>query len=244
MINKFLITLIGTLLFMGCSTKNTEPEYIGATAFPLETGARWEYVKWYLDIPFADSAVTDTQTFVIYRRVIGQDTIINSTQTFLVDDSTFRDDPGVPPDSFVFRYWYGLSAGQLLQFASSSFLPGETPVPLYFSTPRVILDFPLFPGKAFPVYQTDIADIYSSVVGIENIAVGSGIVKCDVVRTRALDSNTGHQFFDSYWWYSNDGLIRSEIDYGVDIRRDELGNPIDSARAIEIMELIDYQING
>ena len=240
---KYLIVLIGILLLLGCSNKGTDSDYVGTSTFPLTTDSRWVYERIYSQTSLSDSTVIDTESYSIIRHVIGPDTVIDGNQMIAVDDSVARAD-SIDQNPYVNRHLYCISEGQLREYGEITIFPWGEEVPVYYNPPYVLLDLPLMSSKAWTAYQSDMGNVYSTVVGIEYVAVGDTSVKCDVVRTRLIDPDTGHEYFDSYWWYSNDGLIRNEFDYGVEIILDELGNPIDSVMATEVMELIEFQIQS
>lgn len=238
----YAIQMVG-LMLLNCSKESTEPAYTGTSTFPLTVNSRWEYERNHYRKPFIDSTLADTQTYMVYRRVVRPDTVIDSNQLYIVDDSTSRVD-SIDATPYVVRHWYNISESKLKEFAEIYIYPWEDSTPLFFPHPRILLDFPLSAGKAWIAYQMVLGNVYNSVVGIDYVTVGETPIKCDVVRSRLVDPGTNHQFYDSYWWYSNDGLIRNEFDYGIELIADSLGNPIDSVRSVEILELIDMQIQG
>lgn len=228
---------------LACSKESTEPAtYTGTSTFPLSTGSRWEYERNYYRMPYSDSIAADTQTFAIYRRVIGPDTLIGSDQTYIIDDSTSRVDSTVA-DPFIDRHWYGISDNKLKEFAEITFLPGETPSPNFFALPHIILNFPLINGKLWVSNETSMGFVRNNVVGIEYVTIGQVSIKCDVVRTWLLDESN-HMYYDSYWWWCDQGLIQNEIDWGTEYIRDESENIIDSVRVYEEMKLLDMDIQG
>lgn len=232
-----LTILIGLLAVNGCSKKNTEPEYVGTSTFPLTSDSRWDYVRNYYLIPFVDSSLADTQTFAVTRRVVGPDTVIGSDQLYIVDDSTSRTDSS-EADPFVDRHWYGIVDGQLREYGEVMFFPWETPSLSLFDNPRILLDFPLMPGKAWTESSEDMRSVYNTVVGIEYIPVADSQVKCDVVRSRMVDDQSGHVFYDAHRWYSNSGLIHEETDFGIEAILDSNDVVIDSVRHLRVLELI------
>ncbi len=240
---KSLITLIGILMLIGCSNKGTDSEYVGTSTFPLTTDSRWVYERNYYEISIIDSSLVNTESYSIIRHVIGPDTVIDGNQLIAVDDSTARAD-SIDQTPYVNRHLYCIADGQLKEYGQITIFPWGEEVPVYYNPPYVLLDLPLMSSKAWTAYQSDMGNVYSTVVGIEYVAVGDTSVKCDVVRTRLIDPDTGHEYFDSYWWYSDDGLIRNEFDYGTREITDELGNVIDTVRATEVMELIEFQIQS
>lgn len=233
--------LVGLLLLIGCSNKGADSDYIGTSTFPLTTDSRWVYQRNYYKTPYHDSSLADTESYSIIRHVIGPDTIIDGNQMIAVDDSIARSD-SVDQTPYTTRHLYCITEGKLKEYGQITLFPWGEEVPVYYNPPYIQLDLPLITAKAWIGYQSVAGNAYSSVAGIEYIDVGDISIKCDVVRTRVVDPYTGHEYFDSFWWYSNDGLVRNEFDYGVEVIRDELGNPIDSVRSVEIMELLDMQI--
>ncbi len=229
------------LLILSCGDKSTDDSWEGTSTFPLTTDSRWEYTLNHYDIPFNDSSLADTQTFSIFRYVIGPDTLINSDQTIAVDDSTSRIDT-TDVISFVNRHLYCISDGKLKEYGQGFFDVGDEPVITYYAPPHILLDFPLEMNKAWTESTEDFVSVYSTVVGIQYISIGEYDIKCDVIRSRMIDGHTGHVYYDSYWWYSNDGLMRNEFDFGVLVINDEIGNPIDSVRSIQVLELSDFEI--
>jgi hypothetical protein len=155
-----------------------------------------------------------------------------------VDDSVARAD-SADMNPYVNRHLYCIAEGQLREYGYITIsLWGEEDT-VYYDPPHILLDFPLMNGKGWTDSENDLGNVYSAVVGIEYINVGNASIKCDVVRKRLIDPDTGHQYYDSFWWYSNDGLIRNEFDYGVQVITDEQGDPIDSVRTTSVMRLIE-----
>jgi hypothetical protein len=228
-------------LFLSCGDKSTDDSWQGTSTFPLTTDSRWEYTLNHYDVPYNDSSLADTQTFSICRYVIGPDTLIDSDQTIAVDDSTSRIDT-TDADPFVNRHLYGISDGKLKEYGQGFFLVGDDPEITYYDPPHIVLNLPLEMNKAWTESTEDYISVYSTVVGIQYVSVGDDDIKCDVIRSRMIDERTGHLYYDSYWWYSDDGLMHNEFDFGVRIINDETGNPIDSVRSIQILELTDFEI--
>lgn len=234
-----LLTLPLTIL--SCGDKTTDDSRQGVSTFPLTTDSRWEYTLNHYDIPFDDSSLADTQTFSILRYVIGPDTLIDSNQTIAVDDSTSRIDT-TDATPFVNRHLYGISGGNLLEYGEAFFLVGDTPVMDYYDPAHILLNLPLEMNKAWTESTEDFISVFNTVVGIEYVPVSGTEIKCNVVRSRMIDVNTGHMFYDSYLWYSNQGLMRSELDLGIRVINDESGDPIDSIMSIQILELTEMEI--
>ncbi len=237
-----LTIIIVVLALTACSKKNTEPEYVGTSTFPLTTDSRWDYVRNYYLIPFVDSSLADTQTFAVIRRVIGPDTVIDSAQLYTVDDSTSRTDSS-EADPFVDRHWYGIADGQLKDYGETVFFPWETPSRNLFDNPHILLDFPLMPGKAWTESSQDLRSVYNTVVGIQYLQVAGSQIKCDVVRSIMVGDQSGHVFYEAYRWYSNSGMIREETDFGIEAVLDSSGVVIDSVRHLQVLEPIWIEEN-
>lgn len=242
--NKSILTiLIGILMLMGCSNKSTDSDYVGTSTFPLTTDSRWEYERIYSQASLSDSTVIDTESYSIIRHVIGPDTVIDGNQMIAVDDSVARAD-SIDQNPYVNRHLYCITDGQLREYGQITIFMWGEEVPVYYNPPYILLDLPLMNSKAWTAYQSDQGNVYSTVVGIDYVVVGDLSIKCDVVRTRLIDPDTGHQYYDSHWWYSNDGLIRNEFDYGIEMVADSAGNVIDSVRMTDVMELISMEIQS
>lgn len=233
--------LVGGLTVTGCSKKGSDPEYTGTSTFPLTTESRWEYTRNHYVIPFNDSALADTESYFIIRNVFGPDTVIDGNQLIAVDDSISRTD-GLDQNPYVNRHLYCISEGKLKEFGRIGIFPWGEEVPVYFASPHILLDLPLMANKAWTESTEDFVSVFNSVVGIEYISVGQTEIKCDVIRSRMIDEQTGHLYYDSYWWYSDDGLIRNEFDFGVGEIPDSSGNLIDSVRSIRKLELLNFEI--
>jgi hypothetical protein len=237
------VLLVSVLSVLSCGDKATDESWPGVSTFPLTTDSRWEYTLNHYDIPFEDSSLADTQTFSILRHVIGPDTLIDSNQTIAVDDSTSRIDT-TDATPFVNRHLYGISGGNLLEYGEAFFLVDDTPEMDYYDPPHILLNLPLEMNKAWTESTEDFVSVFNTVVGIQYVPVSGTEVKCSVVQSRMIDINNGHVYFDSYLWYSNQGLMRSELDLGIRVVNDESGDPIDSIRTTEVLELIDMEIQG
>ncbi len=236
-----LAILVGGLTLTGCSKRGSDPEYTGTSTFPLTTESRWEYTKTTYRIPFNDPAYSDTGSYSIIRRVIGPDTTIDSLNLIIVDDSTSVLDSS-ETNPYVNRHWYQISDEDLQDYGSQVLHLWGPDKRETFDPPHLLLDFPLMANKAWTESTEDLASVFSTVVGTEYISVGEEEIKCDVIRSRMIDEQTGHLYYDSYWWYSDDGLIRNEFDFGVGEILDESGNLIDSVRTIRKLELLNFEI--
>lgn len=236
-----LTILIGGLTLTGCSKKGSDPEYTGTSTFPLTTESRWEYAREHYVIPFNDSALADTHFYSIIRHVVGPDTIIGSDQMIAVDDSIDQLYSG-ETNPYVNRHFYCISDGKLKEYGRVNLFLWGPADPVYFDPPHILLDLPLMANKAWTESTEDFASVFNAVVGIEYISVGEEEIKCDVIRSRMINEQTGLLYYDSYWWYSDDGLIRNEFDFGVGEILDESGNLIDSVRYLQELELLDFEI--
>ncbi|MEE9554507.1 MAG: hypothetical protein V3W18_09440 [candidate division Zixibacteria bacterium] len=235
--------LIGILMLSGCSNKSTEPDYVGTSTFPLTTDSRWVYERNYSEVSIIDSALVNTESYSIIRHIIGPDTVIDGNQLIAVDDSVARSD-SIDQDPYVNRHLYCISEGQLKEYGQITIFQWGEVVPVYYNPPHVLLEFPLTNNRAWLSYEAALGNVYNTVVGIQYVDVGQQSIKCDVVRSQLIDPGTGHRYYDSHWWYSNDGLIRNEFDYGLREITDELGHVIDTVQVTDVMELTEFQIQS
>lgn len=237
------VSLPFLVLILSCGDKSTDDGWDGTSTFPLTTDSRWEYARYYYDMPFNDSALADTDFYSIIRHAVGPDTIIGSDQLIAVDDSIAELYSGIG-DPYVKRHFYCISDGKLKDYGFNYLFLWGPDDPVYFDPPHILLDLPLMPNKAWTESTEDFVSVYNTVVGIQYVPVADSGIKCDVIRSRMIDERTGHLYYDSYWWYSNDGLMRKEIDFGITVIEDTNGVVIDSVRRLDVLELIDMEIQG
>lgn len=227
---------------MGCSKKSSEPEYTGTSTFPLTTDSRWEYQGYMYDVRFNDPSLADTIRWDIIRYVIGPDTLLNLPELVVVDD-TFIVEVGMAIDTSIIRHWLRIDEQKLKEYAHISFVIGSDPDPYLYDPPHIILDFPLSAGKEWIAFSSDLGAATSAVVGQDRIVLDFSSFVCDVVLTR-LNTSEDNTIWTAYEWYSDEGLIRKEIDYGIREIRDENGTVLDSARSFDTWELIDMEIQN
>ncbi len=239
--SKSLMGIVGALVLAACSDKATESQYIGTSTFPLTAGSRWVYEQNHHNFRFSDSSYTETEINSIIRHVAGPDTVIDGIQMIAVDDSTVRAD-SIDQNPYVARHLYSIVENQLREYGRITIFPWGDEVPVYFNPPHIILDLPITSGKNWTSHTESLGDVRCNVAGIEYINVADTAIKCDVIRKRLIDGDTGHLYYDSFHWFSNDGLMRDEFDYGTDYIDDGSGNIIDSIRATEVLELLEFEI--
>jgi hypothetical protein len=232
---------MSALILVGCTKTSTPPGRTPTTTFPLTTGTEWHYNGRLLDIPFNDSSLADTIWQDISRSVLGPDTLFNLTDLVVVDDTVISNF-GALADTSIFRNWLKIDDQKLKRYAHSSFSIGSDPDPYVYDVPHVILDFPLTAGKEWVSYWWDFGVANSAVVGIEQVNVEPVMIVCDVVLTHVIDESEEDTISAIYEWYSDEGLIRKEIDYGIRELLDENGDVLDSARSFEVWELTEFEI--
>jgi hypothetical protein len=225
----------------GCAKKETQPEYVGTSTFPLITDSRWEYDRIIEIATFNDSVAVDSEFYDIYRHVIGPDTIIDDNQMIAVDDSVFRAD-SVDQNPSVIRHLYCISEGKLQEFGQVGIDPSGEEYPIYFSPPRVILDLPITPYKSWIESADESSITRNEVVGIQYFSAPGIEIKCDVIKSQFMNQS-GHVYSETYYWYSNSGLIRRRSE-SVQIPEGKNGALIDSVRIVNILELIDMDVQS
>ena len=233
------------MILAGCTKSGTPPERTATSTFPLTTDTRWHYQAYIYDIPFNDSSLADTIRWDIVRYVVGPDTLLNLPELVVVDD-TFIVEVGVVTDTSITRRWLGIDGQRLKEYARVSFGIGSDPDPYLYDPPHIILDFPLSAGKEWIAYSWDFGTASTAIVGAEQIEVEYGLFICDVLLTRVFNGfeQDADTILVTYEWFSNDGLIRKEVDYGIREILDKGGTVLDSARIIETWELIDMEIQN
>jgi hypothetical protein len=199
--------------------------------FPLTPGTRWEYVRNYYEIPFNDPSSADTVAFTVVRRVIGHEPAIDTLDLTIIDDTTTMLTPG--RQIYIVRYWYGIDDRKLKEYGRRSISNDGNIQPLLYSTPMIVLDFPLTTGKDWIFNRTEFGNVKREVVDtryyeFEERAIFSALVKTiSPLDLRIIWMN----------WYSDQGMLYSHTDYGIRIRTDEIGNPIDSVYAYDDIRL-------
>ena len=243
MINIFSISVI-PLILAGCTKTSTPPERTATSTFPLTADSRWHYQGYMYDVPFNDPSLADTIRQDIIRYVVGPDTLLDLPELVVVDDTVISE-MGIVIDTSIFRYWLGIDEQRLKEYAYS-FVVGSDPDPYLYDVPHIILDFPLSAGKEWIAYSWDFGVVSSAVVGAERIDVEYGPFICDVLLTRVIDGfeQDADTISVTYKWFSDEGLIRKETDFGIREILDEGGNVLDSARSFETWELIDMEIQN
>ncbi len=243
MINFILISII-SLILAGCTKSGTPPERTATSTFPLTTDSRWHYQAYMYDVPFNDPSLANTVRRDIIRYVIGPDTLLNLPELVAVED-TIINESRIVIDTLIIRRWQGIDEQRLKEYAYS-FVVDSDPDPYLYDIPHIILDFPLSAGKEWIAYSWDFGVANSAVVGAERIDVEYGSFICDVLLTRVINGfeQDADTLSVTYEWFSNDGLIRKEIDYGIREILDKGGTVLDSARIIETWELIDMEIQN
>jgi hypothetical protein len=192
------------------------------------------------DIPFNDSSFADTIRQDIIRYVIGPDTFLNLPVLVAVDD-TIISESRIVIDTSIIRRWLGIDEEKLKEYAYS-YLGVSDPDPYFYDVPHIILDFPLSAGKEWVSHLWTYGNVNSAVVGQDRIVLDFSSFVCDVVLTRFIDISEDNTLWTAYEWYSDEGLIRKEIDYGIREILDEDGTVLDSVRSYDTWELIDMEI--
>jgi hypothetical protein len=204
--------------------------------FPLTPGTRWEYERNCYEIPFNDPSSADTIAFVIVRRVIRHEPSIDTLDLTIIDDTTTMLRPG--QQIYIERYWYGIDYGKLKEYGRRAISDNGDTRPILYSAPIVALDFPLTTGKEWVFNRSDYGAVTRQVIDtryyeFEEKAIFSALVK----TVSPLDLRI-------IWidWYSDQGMLYSHTDYGIRIRTDEIGNPIDSVYAYDDIRLENMHI--
>lgn len=225
------------LILFSCANNPTEIERTPTSTFPLTEGSRWEYSGLWFTVPIDSSASADTIEKEIFRQIIGPDTLPGITDLMVCDDTVISYLPAAV-DTVVNRNWLKIEDNRLKNFAHAQFQIGEDPNPYIFDPPRNLLDFPLNTGKEWDAGDTGPGiSRYEErrIVGIDYIELPGGWQYCDVLRSDLINTLIPEDTIQSsFKWYSDDGLMRSETDYGNDI--------INSVRTYEYWELIDMDI--
>ncbi len=234
--------LLSTLLWLACTKTSTPPDRTATSTFPLTTDSKWHYQGYIYYIPFNDSSLADTIQLDIIRYVVGPDTLLNLPELVVVDDTVISE-IGTVIDTSIFRHWLRIDEQRLKEYAHVSFGIGSDPDPYLYDPPYIILDFPLSDGKEWIAFSSDFGAATSAVVGQDRIVLDFSSFVCDVLFTR-LNLSEDFTFWAAYEWYSDEGLIRKEIEYSIGEIVDEGGTVLDSARLFETWELIDMEIQN
>jgi hypothetical protein len=233
-----LCATILMVLFSGCSDKGVTPQKHTST-FPLTVGSRWQYYRIVQEVPFNDSANTFTDSTLIVRRIIPQDSLGMILQCQTMDDTLMP--LGVEGDYSVDRQWIDLRDGKLVILGEQMRYPDTSYDPSIYSPPVISLDFPLDEGKIWVPNGDLPGTITWQVLGSEVLLVLGQSFECDIVGTQFDYTPNSPDPFPLKEWYSNDGLIKENYSF-LEYIRNEYGNIIDSAHYSERWELNDINI--
>ncbi len=206
------------------------------STFPLTAGTRWEYVQNYIEIPFNDSSAAETTSFVIVRRVIGHEPLIDTLDLTIIDDTTIWS----TPESLIYvdRYWYGLDGKLLKEYGYRALTDRGGIEPIFWPAPAKVLDLPLALHKRWMYKQTEFGPLTREVIDTDYFVFEGRSIHSAIVRTVSPIAPRA----DWIDWYSDVGLLYTHINYGIRTRTDEIGNPIDSAYASEDKHLRSMHI--
>jgi hypothetical protein len=236
-----LLALGAVLILFSCAEDSTQVERTPTSIFPLTMDSRWEYQGIRYTVPFNDSTLADTMSVEVIRHIIGPDSIGNNADLVVCDDSIVVESSDVL-DSVIQRRWLKLDDDKLKLFAYDEFAPGDSANPTLFDFPHNILNFPLNGGKSWIVYSDLSTQESSKVVGIEYVEFPYGWEYCDVVRSTKTDIVWGDTLIQSLIWYTDNGLMQLEYDYGISMINDDNGMLLDSARTYENRDLVQIEI--
>ncbi len=229
------------LILFSCAKDPTEIERTPTSTFPLTTDSRWEYSGIRYDIPFNDSSLADTVTKEIYRQIIGTDSLPGIADLIVCDNMVIiQHDDQV--DTIMHRQWLKIEDSRLKFFAYDEFQIGGDPDPYIFDDPLILLDFPLTAEKTWNIRTGEFIIEDCRVAGIDYIEIPNAWIYCDVVFSIAIDPISEDTLQSAFKWYTNSGMMRFEVDYGVSMKWDDNGMLLDSVRTLEFWELIDMEI--
>jgi hypothetical protein len=207
------------------------------TQFPLTTGNRWQYLDTYSQTAFSNQSHTDTTITSIIRRIIGPDTSAERTGLIIVDDSTTVINQG-ESDAYTQRYWYAISDGKLQEYARQSrYSNYNTPISPY-STPYVLLKFPLHIGASWQYSMSTNPAVERRVIGADSVTLQDMVFRCNLVKS----TNSMNRNVDYIEWYSNEGLIARTIDYGIVNILNEEGDVVDSSYDYQETKLLNINL--
>lgn len=241
----FTILIALLVLSLACGDGPSKPGRTPTSGFPLTTDSRWVYDGFMIDYPFNDSALADTIRREISRHVIGPDTAFDIAGLVALEDTIITTAADLI-DTSIARYLVKIDNGRLKEYAADIYNPGSEPHPLLNDQPGIWLDFPLSNGKGWLCWSHMQGSKSSFVAGTEYLDIMAGYFLCDVVSSHISDvmipnPNVVISFYD---WYTDDGLMKSQMDFGVHYVRDEFGNLIDSVRTVETWNLMEKQIQS
>jgi hypothetical protein len=227
------------ILSFSCSDKTTPSINYGTTTYPLTTGSRWQYSKISYIEPFNNPSYADTDFFAITRDIIGADTLIDTLNLTLVDDTVVA---LATQETTVTRWWYGIKQNLLGEYGYQVWRLGKPTIPQFYDSPHIILDFPLWNGKVWTSYLNLLGSVRRYVLRREIVSAGALQFSCDAVKSQQFD-DLGHPSLpSSIEWFCDRGLIAVEVDRGIRIIADSLGNIVDSARAFDKQTLTSLAV--
>lgn len=245
MAKKILVGILMAVLFaiyIGCSGHPTQTEQNNGTyTFPLQVGNRWVYADTVFKIPYTESISPDTLTGYHIQRVIGIDTLNALGVMTMIDDSiTSADDTLLHPFT---RRWYKIDDNKLKEYAYLDIRSQYNSIWIY-DSPIVLLDFPLEVGKSWYADETGYSYNSRTVIGMETKHFNYRAINCQVVVSQTRFIGEDFTFPPISFWYTNDGLIAEEDDWGKTYRRNENGQIIDSTHNIKRIGLLSIDIDS
>jgi hypothetical protein len=232
-----IIALAASASVLSCGNVTYQPEWPAVSTVPLKLENRWVYERDYIRVPFEPSSVPDTEKFGIDRLVQGFDDTLSSTRLAIVRDWIYHLEGDYDP--YAMRYWFAIEGSKLQTYAYQMIVEGVPGQVYVIDPPYIWLDFPLNPGKSWIMSPFN-EGVKRRVVGYEWLAAVEKEFWCAQVETETpLDPN-----MTWYEWYSDEGLISEEIDYGTEYMRDEYGRIIDSVHAYQETRLVEIYLNS
>jgi len=231
-----MMLAVAALLCLTCGQGAIEPGGPLIDTFPLDIGNRWVYEWHLLGVPFRSEAEPDTLKFTINRRIIGFDDTLLSIGLIVMEDWVFQPGSG-EYDSSGTRYWLAIEDDKFKEYAYQTIgsLYGNIHIE---EVPAVWLDFPLERDKSWAIYPPN-GGVVKRVMGNELMTAADREFVCAKVQTEySIAPNVLR-----YEWFSYEGLIAEEIDFGIEYILDEVGHIIDSVHAYEERHLVDIDVD-
>ncbi len=227
---------------MAAAAIPTQTEFIDGTyKFPLQVGNRWVYADTVFEIPYIESVPPDTLIGYHIQRVIGIDTLGALGVMAMIDDSiSSADDTLFHPFT---RRWCRIDDNKLKEYADLDIRSQYNSIWIY-DNPIVLLDFPLEVGKSWYAVETGYSYNSRTVIGVETKHFNDRAINCQVIVSQTRFIGEDFTFPPTSYWYTNDGLIAEEDDWGKMYRRNEYGQVIDSTHNIKRIGLLSIDIDS